>query len=140
MAEKEDINTLNGTGFDIYRFLLKANKPVGIREIQRALSLSSPAVAQHHLAKLENSALVRREWGNYVINRVVLENCVKISCFLIPRCFFYLLFAVMVLVLELSVFRPNVVDGAYVFSVIAVIIVIAIFGYEAIKIWRKDSL
>ncbi|MBT0158837.1 hypothetical protein G4O51_02505 [Candidatus Bathyarchaeota archaeon A05DMB-2] len=140
MAEKEDVDTLKGTTLDIYRFLLKANKPIGIREIQRALSLSSPSVAQHHLARLENAGLIKREWGDYVINRVVLENCVKISRFLIPRYFFYLLFAVAVLVLELTVLRPNVLCEAYVFSVIAAIIFIVIFGYEVIKIWRKGSL
>jgi DNA-binding transcriptional ArsR family regulator len=140
LAEKEDVDTLKGTTLDIYRFLLKANKPIGIREIQRALSLSSPSVAQHHLARLENAGLIKREWGDYVINRVVLENCVKISRFLIPRYFFYLLFAVAVLVLELTVLRPNVLCEAYVFSVIAAIIFIVIFGYEVIKIWRKGSL
>lgn len=140
MAEKEDVGTLKGTSLDIYRFLLKANKPVGIREIQRALHLSSPSVAQHHLARLENAGLIRREWGDYVINRVVLDNCVKISRFLIPRYFFYLLFAAAVLAIELTVLRPNVLYESYVFSVIATIIFIVIFGYETIKIWRKGNL
>ena len=93
IGEKESADALKGTALDIYRLLLKTNKPLGIREIQRILKLSSPSIAQHHLARLEAACLVKREWGDYVINRVALENCVKISRFLIPRHLFYLLLA-----------------------------------------------
>ncbi len=119
--------------------LLKTNKPLGIREIQRILKLSSPSIAQHHLARLEAACLVKREYGDYVINRVELEYCVKISRFLIPRYFFYLLFAVGVLVLELAVLEP-VFTPAYALSVVVALIFIVIFGYETIKVWRKGSL
>ncbi len=138
MIEKESA-TLKGTALDIYRLLLKTNKPLGIREIQRTLKLSSPSIAQHHLAKLEAVGLVKREYGDYVINRVELENCVKISRFLIPRHFFYLLFAVGVLVLELAVLEP-LFTTAYAISVAAAIIFIVIFSYETLKVWRKGSL
>lgn len=140
LTEKESTDVLKGTALNIYRLMLKTNKPLGVREIQRALNLSSPSVAQHHLSRLESVGLIKREWGNYVINRVMLENCVKISRFLIPRYFFYSLFAAIVLVLELTVLQPNVLYQEYVFSVIAAIIVIVIFCYETIKVWRKGSL
>ena len=139
IGEKESADTLKGTALDIYRLLLKTNKPLGIREIQRALKLSSPSVAQHHLARLEGMGLVKREWGDYVINRVELANCVKISRFLIPRHFIYLVFAVAVLVLELAVLEP-VFTPAYGIAVAAAVIFIVIFGYETIKTWRKGSL
>jgi hypothetical protein len=119
--------------------LLKANKPLGIREIQRTLKLSSPSIAQHHLARLEEACLVKREYGDYVINRVELENCVKISRFLIPRHLLYLMFAIAVLVLELAVLEPLFIPG-YGISVAAVVIFIVIFSYETIKTWRKGSL
>ncbi|MCW4046487.1 MAG: winged helix-turn-helix domain-containing protein [Candidatus Bathyarchaeota archaeon] len=139
IAEKEPADTLKGTALDIYRLLLKADKPLGIREIQRTLKLSSPSIVQHHLAKLEEACLVKREWGDYVVNRVELENCVKISSFLIPRHFFYLIFAVGVLVLELVVLEP-VFTLAYAISVVAALVFIVIFGYETVKVWRKGSL
>ncbi|MCW4004471.1 MAG: winged helix-turn-helix domain-containing protein [Candidatus Bathyarchaeota archaeon] len=138
MVEKES-ETLKGTALDIYRLLLKANKPLGIREIQRILKLSSPSIAQHHLARLEEACLVKREWGDYVINRVELQNCVKISSFLIPRHFFYLIFAVGVLALELVVLEP-IFTLAYAISVVAALVFIVIFGYETIKVWRRGSL
>jgi DNA-binding transcriptional ArsR family regulator len=139
IGEKESADTLKGTALDIYRLLLKTNKPLGIREIQRTLKLSSPSIAQHHLARLEAACLVKREYGDYTINRVELENCVKISRFLIPRHFLYLVFAVAVLVLELVVLEP-VFNPAYGILVGAAVIFIVIFGYETIKTWRKGSL
>ncbi len=139
-TDKDAVESLKGTALDIYRFMLKSNKPIGVRELSRALKLSSPSVAQHHLTRLESMGLVKREWGNFVVNKVVLENCVKISHFLIPRYFFYLLFSIVVLVLELTVLYPVVLFQAYVVAVIAEILVIAIFAYETIKIWRKGSL
>ncbi len=135
----ESADTLKGTTLDVYRLLLKTNKPLGIREIQRTLNLSSPSIVQHHLAKLEAACLVKREWGDYVINRVELENCVKISRFLIPRHFLYLIFAVAVLVLELAVLG-SVSIQVYGISVGAAVIFIVIFCYETIKTWRKGSL
>jgi DNA-binding transcriptional ArsR family regulator len=139
IGEKESADTLKGTALDIYRLLLKTNKPLGIREIQRILKLSSPSIAQHHLARLEEACLVKREYGDYVINRVELENCVIISRFLIPRHLLYLMFAVAVLVLELAVLEPLSIP-AYGIPVGAVVIFIVIFGYETIKVWRKGRL
>ena len=139
-TDKDPAETLKGTALDIYRFMLKSNKPIGVRELARELDLSSPSVAQHHLTRLESMGLIKREWGNFVVNQVVLDNCVKISRFLIPRYFFYLLFSIVVLILELTVLYPVILFQAYVFAVSAQVLVIVIFAYETIKIWRKGSL
>ncbi len=140
LSDKESSDVLKGTALDIYRFMLKANKPIGVRELARALKLSSPSVAQHHLIRLESLGLVKRECGNYVVNRIALDNCIRISHFLIPRYFFYLLFAVVILAAELTTLKPLVIDQFYLVAVIASIIVVAIFSYEAIKVWRKGGL
>jgi DNA-binding transcriptional ArsR family regulator len=120
--------------------MLKAKKPMGVREVARALNLSSPSVAQHHLSRLERMGLVKREWGNYLVNKVVLENCIKISRYLIPRYFFYTLFFTIVLGVELTALRPNIIYQEYVFSVLSTIVAVVIFCYETIKVWRKGSL
>lgn len=120
--------------------MLKTRKPLGIREIQRALKLSSPSVAQHHLAKLERVGLVKREMGNYVINRVMLENCVKISRFIIPKYLFYSIFALISLVIEVTFLRPNVFYQEYFFSVFITIVFLLIFCYETAKVWLKGTL
>ena len=139
-SEKEAKDALKGTALDIYRFMLTSNKPFGIRELQRALNLSSPSIAQHHLLKLERVGLVKKEEGNYVINKVLLRNYIKISRFLVPRYFFYTVFAAMILILELTVLQPNVIYQAYVFSVIASVLVVAIFCYETVRVWRDGGL
>jgi DNA-binding transcriptional ArsR family regulator len=140
LTAKESNDILKGTTLDIYRLLLTTSKPVGIREIQRELSLSSPSVVQYHLVKLEHAGLLKREKDNYVINKVVLENYIKISRFLIPRYLFYSVFAAVVLLIELTLLRPAVLNREYFFSMAATVIFVLIFSYETIKAWLKGSL
>ena len=131
---------MKGTTLDIYRLILKTNKPLGIREVQRMLNLSSPSVAQYHLAKLEQAGLVKREVGNYVVNRVLLDSCVKINRFLIPRYLFYSVFSAVILVLELTILQPAVLSSEYVFFTLATVIFLAIFCYETIRARLKGNL
>ncbi len=131
---------MKGTTLDIYRLLLKTNKPLGIREVQRMLNLSSPSVAQYHLSKLEQAGLVKREVGNYVLNRVLLDSCVKINRFLIPRYLFYSVFSAVILVLELTILQPAVLSSEYVFFTLATVIFLAIFCYETIRVRLKGNL
>ena len=140
LTEEESADILKGTALDIYRLVLKARKPLGIREIQRALNLSSPSLAQYHLTKLEQAGLLKREAGNYVINKVMLENCIKISRFLIPRYLFYSVFALIILLIELIFLRPAVLNREYFFFVSATLIFVLMFCYETVKVWLKGRL
>ena len=54
---------LKGTTLDVYRFMIKNNKAVGAREVQRALNLSSPSLAVYHLSKLEEIDLIKKTNG-----------------------------------------------------------------------------
>ena len=119
VAADESKEVLKGTTLEVYRFLLKSSKPVGTRELQRALDLSSSSVATYHLSKLEDAGLLKREAGGFLVSKYLLENSIKISRFLIPRYFFYSVFAVAVLMLELTVLKPNVFYREYVFSLVA---------------------
>ncbi|MGD6809860.1 MAG: helix-turn-helix domain-containing protein [Candidatus Bathyarchaeia archaeon] len=131
---------LRGTTLDIYRLLLTTNEPLGIREIQRVLNLSSPSVVQYHLEKLERAKLLRKEKGNYVINKVVLDNCVLISRFLVPRYLFYAFFAIGLLVLQFTLLKPFVPTREYFFSTLAMTLLVVIFCYETIRVWLKRKL
>ncbi len=131
---------LKGTTLEVYRFLLKSSKPVGIRELQRALGLSSPSVATYHLSKLEDAGLLKKEGGNYTVAKYLLENTVKISRFLIPRYFFYAIFAVAVLALEVTFMRPAFVSREYVFSTLATFVFVLFFVYETVKARLRGSL
>ena len=140
MSDDESADILRGKTLEVYRFLLKKKKPLGIRELQRALDFRSPSTAQYHLTKLEREGLVKKEMGNYVVNKVVLDYCIKISRFIIPKYVFYTMFAALVLIIEVTVFMPYVLTREYLFSTFATAIFIVIFCYETIKVWRKGSL
>lgn len=136
----ESKEVLKGTTLEVYRFLLKSRKPVGTRELQRAMNFSSSSVATYHLSKLEDAGLLKRETGAFTVNKYLLENSVKISRFLVPRYFFYTMFAVAVLLIELTVLRPSVLYQAYVFSLVATSVIVVFLAYETVKVWKRGNL
>jgi predicted DNA-binding transcriptional regulator len=140
LTDRESKDILRGTTLEIYHLLLKTDKPLGIRETQRALNLSSPSQAQYHLNKLEEAGLLKREMGNFVVNKVFLENYVRINRFLIPRYLFYSVFAVVILFIELIFLRPTVLNREYFFFTAATSVFVLIFCYETVKVWLKGSL
>ena len=136
----ESKEVLRGTTLEVYRYLLKTNKPIGARELQRALGLSSSSVAVYHLTKLEDAGLLKRDSGGFTVNKFLLENSIKISRFLIPRYFFYATFAVAVLLVELTLLRPDSLYREYIFSLVATGILAIFFCYETVKTWRRGNL
>ena len=65
VAADESKEVLKGTTLEVYRFLLKSSKPVGTRELQRALDLSSSSVATYHLSKLEDAGLLKGKQAGF---------------------------------------------------------------------------
>jgi len=140
LTAEESKEVLRGTTLEVYRFLLKSNKPVGTRELQRALGLSSPSVATYHLSKLEDAGLLKREGGGFTVSKFLLENSVKVNRFLVPRYFFYAVFAIAALAVELTLMMPAEVTREYAFSV-AVTSILAVFCvYETVKTWLRGNL
>ena len=140
MSSEEAEDVLKGTILQVYRFLLKSNKPIGVREVQRALNLSSPSLAAYHLSRLEEAGLLKREKGDYVVDKVFLKSMIKIRRFLIPRYLFYSIFAFSTLISKLTLFRPAVPTSGYVFSTIATFTLTLAFCYETVKTWTQGGL
>jgi DNA-binding transcriptional ArsR family regulator len=140
LVDDESKEVLRGTTLEVYRFLLKSSKPVGTRELQRALNLSSSSVATYHLTKLEDAGLLKREMGGFTVSKFLLENSVKVSRFLIPRYFFYSLFGIAALLLELTVMKPNVIYREYAFSLVVTGILVFFLCYETAKTWLRGNL
>jgi DNA-binding MarR family transcriptional regulator len=136
----EEAEVLRGTTLKVYRFLLKRDKPTGVREIQRALNLSSPSLAAYHLSKLEEAGLLRREKGDYIVNKVFLESMIRIRRTLIPRHLFYSVFTVSALIMELTFLKPYTLTSAYFFSTTVTLISALAFCYETAKTWIKGGL
>jgi DNA-binding transcriptional ArsR family regulator len=137
-ADQKDV--LKGTTLEVYRFLLKSSKPVGTRELQRALNLSSSSVATYHLTKLEDAGLLKREAGGFSVSKYLLENSIKVSKFLVPRYFFYAVFAIAALAIELTFLRPAALYQEYVFSLAATTVMVVFLCYETVKTWKRGTL
>ncbi|NWF87295.1 hypothetical protein HXY32_05750 [Candidatus Bathyarchaeota archaeon] len=131
---------LRGKDWKVYWLLLKNNRPMSVREVQKALHFSSPSVAHHHLEQLRGLGLLQKEVssGDYVlVSEVkigVLRHFVKLGKLLFPRYLFYAVFSTTsylfyLLVLMQSFTRENL------FIAFFGAIILVIFWYETICIW-----
>jgi hypothetical protein len=129
---KDEHDVLTGNTAQVYRYAIKQRKPIGVREVQRALNLSSPTLAAYHLGKLEEAGLLKQTPEGYVVERLVLENFVRLRQLLLPKYLFYFaVFATSVL-LQIILFRPSQLTREYLFSTSMLVLAAAYFGYETI--------
>jgi len=133
-------DVLRGRTSRVYKFVLENGKPVGIREIQRALNLSSPTLALYHVNKLEEAGLVKKYMNGYVADRIVLENFIRLKRTLIPRYFFYTVFFATALVILAIFIRPHVLTREYIFSVATIFVATIMSMYEMVKAFSSKVL
>lgn len=132
---------LKGTTFKVYWYLLKAGQPVGVRETQRALGLSSPSVALHHLEKLRRLKLLAKDaYGRYSVKEDVkvgaLRSFLKFGRFMLPRYLFYAVFFSSATALYLiQAFLASEMPGFMALTLGFGASVI--FWYETIKVWKE---
>jgi hypothetical protein len=130
---------LKGNTLRVYVYALKKRK-VGVREVQRALMMSNPSLAQYHLNKLKDMGLVHEEGGEYeVSNEVkvdVMRNFLRMGTLIVPRFVFYAVFV--------SVFAAYLGYTAYpYFSYVpllewfsgALALCAVAFWYETLRAW-----
>lgn len=138
MSKEGDV--LRGLTLRVYRFILKNDKPVGIREVQRALNLSSPTLALYHMNKLEEAGLIKKELNGYVADRIILENLIRLRRILIPRNFFYMIFLLTSLVMLAVFLRPPTLSREYIFSLAVISVAAATSVYETMKTFSQEVL
>ena len=129
---------LRGRTLQAYLFMIRNSKPIGVRELQRSLGLSSPSVAFHHLEKLERMGLVEKDqYGEYVcvknVDVSVLNAFSRIGSLLVPRFTFYAMFFTTLLIGYLLTFEGNSNIFAVVFGAFAS----GFAWYETIRTWSK---
>jgi DNA-binding transcriptional ArsR family regulator len=129
---------LKGRSLTVYMYLLRAGNPVGVREIQRGLNMSSPSVASHHLEKLKGLGLVDKDaHGRYYLTKTVevgvLKVFTRVGRFMLPRYSFYAAFFTTLLILYIAL-AHRALD---VFALTFVAVGCAIFWYETVRIWRR---
>ena len=128
---------MNSTTLRVYRFLYKQGKPVGVHEIQKGLSLSSPSLAHYHIQKLLEQGLVREEAGGYVVDKIVFENMIRVRRSVIPFQTTYLTLFLSTLVIMLTILRPAEISGVYLFALLVNALALGIFAYETLKSLRQ---
>jgi DNA-binding MarR family transcriptional regulator len=138
--EEKIASELKGNSLRVYWALLNSGDgTMGVRELQRQLGFSSPALAAYHLNKLVEMRLVARERGDYRLVREVrvgvLKQFIKLGTFLLPR---YVLYATMFT--TLTAFLLTQLKELTFYSVFALVLGglgTAIFWYETIRVWRQ---
>lgn len=139
MKNDEDA-VLVGKTLSVYRYALKKGKPIGIREVQRALKLSSPTLSAYHLSKLERTGLLRQTIEGYVVDKVILRNFVRLKRLLIPRYLFYSLFFATATFIELVLFKPSALTREYVFAIVISVAAAFSYSYETVRTWLKNKI
>jgi len=135
---EEDV--LRGNTARIYAYAVKTRKPVGVREVQRALRLSSPKLASYHLEKLEEAGLLKKTQDGYIVNRLVMENFVALRGLLLPRYLVYLVVFATAATFQLILFRPVELTREYLFATIMLLLATVFFAYETVTTLLKRRL
>lgn len=128
---------LKGTTYRVYRFMLRQRKPVGISDIQKAIGLSSSSVSEYHVKKLLRLGLIREEQAGYVVDRVVLDNVIRIRRISIPIQIAYVSFFSVTLLLMIAFLWPKEITAAYFLGVFVNSIAIVVSLYEMAKTLRR---
>ena len=133
---------LRGNTLRVYWYMLSQNESVGVREVQRAIGMSSPSVASHHLSKLVSLELVEKKPDNsYEVGRVVkvgiLRNFIDFRGRFLPRYMFVAIFftayTLAYIALSLIAF-PSLFDR---YIAISIGVIGALFAWiESIRLWK----
>ncbi|MFW9793938.1 MAG: hypothetical protein ACFFEE_06545 [Candidatus Thorarchaeota archaeon] len=133
---------LRGNTLRVYWYMLSQNEPVGVREVQRAIGMSSPSVASHHLSKLVSLELVEKKPDNsYEVSRVVkvgvLKNFIDFRGRFLPRymfvAIFFTVYTLAYTVLSLVAY-PGLFDR---YIAIGIGVIGALFAWiESIRLWK----
>jgi DNA-binding transcriptional ArsR family regulator len=137
-------SAIHGTTLRVYWYLFKNSNPVGVRETQRALSMSSPSTALYHLEKLRELGVADKDqMGQYFLKEQVqvgtLKMFLKIGRVILPRYLFYAVFLTTAVIvyavvgaLQIGVIEP----AAIVFGIIGA----GFSWYESARLWKERVL
>ncbi|MGA2200162.1 MAG: hypothetical protein ABSG45_09520 [Nitrososphaerales archaeon] len=139
MSDERADYVLKGTTLRVYRCLYRAGTPMGIHDVQRALNLSSPSVAEYHIKKLVRAGLAKAEANGYTVDKVVFENVIRIRRTVIPLQTTFVAFFASALVVLLTILRPASITSTFVFSLIVCVAALAILLYETLKTLAATS-
>ena len=140
LDEDNVASNLKGNTLRVYWHLLRSSDGVvKVRETQRELGFSSPALAVYHLEKLVELGLVTKIRGEYHLTKVVsvgvLKQFMRIGTFVLPRYTLYATLFTTLLLFYLSQLRE--INFYSVFALLFGILATGILWYETARIWRQ---
>ena len=132
---------LKGNTLRVYVYALKKRK-VGVREVQRALLMSNPSLAQYHLNKLKELGLVSENNGEYEVSGQVkvdvMRDFLRLGTLIVPRfvlyAVFFTAFAAFLVVLSLPFFHLLPILNWFTGGLF---LAAAAFWFEAVRAWRS---
>ena len=132
---------IHGTTLRVYWYLFRNTRSVGVRETQRALSMSSPSTALYHLEKLKELGVAEKDAvGQYVLKEQVqvgtLKMFLKVGRLILPRYLFYAIFlttALLVYAVGSIVQGSGVGPAAVIFGAAGA----GISWYECARMWKE---
>ena len=102
--------------------MYRQGHPMGVREVQTALGMASSSTAHYHIQKLLSSGLVKAEGEGYVVDRIFLDNFIRIRRTAIPlQAALAALFATSLVIL-IFVLRPSPLTSGYLLGVTVITI------------------
>jgi len=136
---------LEGNTLSVYAFIVRADRPVGTRDVTRGAELSSTSVAHRHLQKLENLGLIEKDnYGNYVLKeKTPIDGHVWVGKNLVPRLMFYSLFFLGAFAAEVSIIllsfliKDLVVGVSFLFLTGMTLVAMVLFLLEGLALYRK---
>jgi hypothetical protein len=136
---------LEGNTLSVYAFIVRADRPVGTREVTRGVELSSTSVAHHHLQKLETLGLIEKNsYGNYILKaKASVDGHVWVGKNLVPRLMFYSFFFIGAFVAEinlilLSLFVSNlIIEVRFLVLTGITFVAMLLFVIEGLVLCRK---
>ncbi len=131
-SPKDPLIVLGGTSLRVYLFLLYKRKPVGVRELQRALGFRSPSTARHHLERLVELGLAEKTSDGYTARRPtgLLGLYVSLRGKIVPRLFAATAFSVTASI------AYTLLPGADPAAIILLYTVSGILIYESLRLYR----
>ncbi|BCU67486.1 hypothetical protein HS7_09230 [Sulfolobales archaeon HS-7] len=120
----------SSTRMKIYYYLLTQNRPVSIRKIQQDLGLSTPSLVLYHIRKLKEEGYITEVPEGYIVNKVILEDYIKIKSKIIPKSLFLSSFYITaILITAIFFFYSPKIAVIYSIIILAVGASISLYDY-----------
>lgn len=135
--------TLHGNTLRVYLYLLKEKKPLGVREIMRALGFSTPSLVHYHLNKLLNAGYIEQEGSKYIVKKQVkiglMKYLVIVAGKMLPRFALYTGLFFALLVFHIIFVLENLLLISIYFSVFIAVLAFIVMLIETISFWNELS-